>query len=235
MITKSMLTDKMISMVLGNIEKDQDGCWIYTISRDKDYDDVYFKNHIYFKARWISYLLFIGDLPDKFELWTKCNNKYCINPDHIKLYTSDEDRFWSFVNKLSKDDCWEWLGSKTNKGYGRLRIGKKKISSHRYSYLINIGSIDPGLYVCHKCDNPSCVNPNHLFLGTNKDNMNDRNMKNRQAKGENNHSKLFPKDVIEIRALLHSGVKTKDIAEMFKVNYSVIESIKLHRSWNHVT
>jgi hypothetical protein len=86
-------------------------------------------------------------------------------------------RFWNKVNKTKK--CWEWLATKNNKGYGRIQVNGKSRLAHRISYGLKNGEIPRGLEVLHKCDNPLCVNPKHLFLGTHKDNLQDMAKKGR--------------------------------------------------------
>ncbi len=86
-------------------------------------------------------------------------------------------------HSVNLNGCWDWLGSKNIKmPYGRFRVGKKGILAHRFSYTINVGKIPEGLCVLHKCDNPSCVNPEHLFLGTYLDNVRDCIKKGRDNK-----------------------------------------------------
>lgn len=141
-------------------------------------------------------------------------------------------RFWGKVEKKSDDECWEWKGAKLSHGYGAFNIGVRRISTHRFSWEIHYGEIPPGMLVCHKCDNPPCVNPKHLFLGTDTDNQRDKYLKGRCARGEkNNHAKLTEDDVRKIRELLASGKSARSIAPIFGVRHAAILTIKDRKNW----
>ena len=140
------------------------------------------------------------------------------------------ERFWEKVAVADPDDCWEWLaGNKSHKGYGQFSIGDKTRRAHRLAWELTFGRIPEGLHVCHKCDNPGCVNPAHLFLGSNTDNMQDSAKKGRQAK------KLTSEKVLQIRELLANGQQSQQtIANDFGVSKQRISAIKQGRDWNWV-
>lgn len=145
-------------------------------------------------------------------------------------------RFWNQVRKT--DNCWEWIGAKDGDGYGQFTTTNKKNNrAHRFSYEIHKGPIAKGLRVLHSCDNPSCVNPNHLSLGTDADNLKDAINKGRlKLKGEHNpSSKLTENQVREIRELRKSGVSIKDIAARYKVSDFPIRGIINGTRWKHVS
>lgn len=94
-----------------------------------------------------------------------------VNKTHVPTFgMSNEEKFWHYTKK--SEECWEWQGP-TNHGYGYIRIDGPKRYMHRFSWELHNGEITDGLFVLHKCDNPSCVNPDHLFLGTQRDNVYD--------------------------------------------------------------
>lgn len=148
-----------------------------------------------------------------------------------------EDRFWRYVKKVD-NGCWEWLGCLSKNGYGVFSVphipGENKHSyAHRFSWELHFGSIPEGKVICHKCDNPSCLNPEHLFIGTQKDNLADMVKKNRGAHGERNgNTKLKEEEVIRI--FKWEGVK-KRIAEEYGISYQCVYDIKRGRRWARVT
>lgn len=153
----------------------------------------------------------------------------------MNISKKDKTRFWSKVDKTT--ECWNWTGGKHKAGYGKIKIKRKTLLSHRVSWFLKKGSIDNNLHVCHKCDNPSCVNPKHLFLGTDLDNINDMLRKGRDSMrgSKNNKAVLKEKDVIEIRSKYSDRrVKLKQIASMYNVSLSAISSVLLNKTWSHL-
>jgi len=135
-------------------------------------------------------------------------------------------RFWSKVDKQGLDECWEWTASKNGVGYGQLRINHKIYYAHRVSWFLSYGKIPADLEVCHHCDNPSCVNPDHLFLGTHLDNHLDSASKGRKAK------KLTIDEVQEIQEILAEGGWTQqEIGDAFGVARETISQIKRGKTW----
>lgn len=132
--------------------------------------------------------------------------------------------------------CWLWLRGVSQEGYGRLRVNGKAQSAHRVSYEEYVGPIPDGLYVCHHCDTPGCINPEHLFVGTNQDNMADRANKGRALGEKNNAAKLSDKDVVEIADLIREGnCFQTEIAARYGVTDKLVSHIKLGLRWAHLT
>jgi len=148
----------------------------------------------------------------------------------------------SFWNKVQKTDtCWEWIGSKNNGGYGKFWFKRKCINSHRFAWLLTYGDIPKGNYVLHHCDNPSCVRPDHLFLGSQRDNMQDMLLKGRGVWGRtsllgetNPRAKLISDDVLTIRRLFSDGMSQTDIAKQYGMSVMAIHNIVRYKTWKHV-
>ena len=143
--------------------------------------------------------------------------------------------------KVSAGLCLEWQGHKNSQGYGYVGHGGKTRRVNRLVYELVFGEIPDGMFVCHTCDNPSCVNPQHLFLGTPADNMQDMYNKNRQndnknmPSGERHHnSKLKNRDIHKIRRLLKNGRTQQYVADVFSVSQTTIYEIAAGRTWKNV-
>lgn len=158
-----------------------------------------------------------------------------------------EPSFWRKVHK-SKTGCWLWIASVSNKGYGQMQFklaagGHKNWGAHRFSKALEIGGI-PDKFVLHKCDRPRCVRPDHLFLGTQKDNMSDMARKGRadfktchasMLSGEAlPQSKLVAKDVLAIRQALAEGISGKKLAVQYGITEANVSAIKHGVSWKHL-
>ena len=143
---------------------------------------------------------------------------------------SDPGRFWSKVDKSGPDDCWEWTAVRHPFGYGKIKVTGQYEYAHRVAYTLERQSPGDDL-VLHTCDNPSCVNPNHLYLGDHSDNAQDAFDRGRGYR----RSDLTEKDVREIKRLLARSDKThKEIASEFGVVASCISNISTGRNWSHV-
>jgi len=143
--------------------------------------------------------------------------------------------FWTKVDIPSLIDCWIWTGALTSSGYGHFRLDGRDCLAHRYCFQSLFGEIPEGMQVLHKCDNPRCVNPSHLFLGTHEDNMRDMVNKGRSARGGERHNgcKLSRADVILIRSL-STKFSPIQLASMFPVTRATISRILRRETWKHL-
>ncbi len=137
--------------------------------------------------------------------------------------------------------CWLWDGTLSSSGYGQLTVGRVRDNNfraeraHRLAYEHWRGPISDGLLVCHTCDVPICVNPDHLFLGTPADNMADKVAKGRQARGTGfKHTKLTEQDVLMVFELSAQGVSGRDIAAQLNVTPANISRIVNRQTWKHI-
>lgn len=168
---------------------------------------------------------------------------------------SPERKLWDRVKVAGNDSgaCWEWQGAQLRHGYGSVgRINGQSWQAHRLSWVLAHGPIPPGLCVCHHCDNPRCVRPAHLFLGTRKDNNDDKEQKGRanHPRGEshgwqnkpetrpmgeaNGMAKLTEDQVREIRDHAASGASFKGLAREYGVSDTQISWIVKRKSWRHI-
>jgi len=152
----------------------------------------------------------------------------------MKVQLSSQDRFWSKVKKNGNRDCWEWQG-KRNYGYGLFSLRGETVRAHRMAYTLAVGPIPEGLLILHSCDNRACVNPAHLRLGTQKDNMCDRDDRNRRVvlRGEEcTYSKLTSLQVLTIRSVYAAGgTSQSELGRRFGVCRATVNYIVHNKRW----
>lgn len=149
------------------------------------------------------------------------------------------ERFWSKVNKASETCCWEWQASRNKDGYGIFQLRNRSRNAARVAFELTFGWEPRGECILHTCDNPGCVNPSHLFVGTQADNMKDMAKKGRGfnvPRGERAHmAKLSVSQIKEIRRLYAQGnISQESIARGFGVNQRNVSCIVRHVTWTHI-
>lgn len=153
-----------------------------------------------------------------------------------------EERFWSKIDRSNPDGCWIWTAAvwKQRGGYGKFqagssRSGNRAVRAHRFAWELTHGPIPDGLQVCHRCDNPPCCNPSHLFLGAPVVNSRDMVAKGRSNRGEARpQAKLTETAVLEIRRRLADGDSCYRLAKEFGVGWSTVKHVARDSTWKHV-
>lgn len=185
--------------------------------------------------------------PDRWEKQRYCSPacKYVgmkgLEPHNKGKRLDLSEQFFRHVDKNTANGCWFWTGVKNTAGYGGLQVNGKRALAHRISYIIHHGAIPEadgfhGNVVCHRCDNPSCVNPEHLFLGSQYANMADRDAKGRRvAPAGESHGmvQLNERDVLSIRDLA-GRYSQKELAKMFSISNSMVSLIVNRKNWTHI-
>lgn len=148
------------------------------------------------------------------------------------------DRFWTKVSKRGVDECWEWMAFKDAQGYGKISVNSSPRLAHRVSYEIHHGPIPDGMFACHRCDNPGCVNPGHIFIGQPIDNIKDMHDKGRavyppiNAGKDHGMCKLKPADVLAIRSA--RGIPQRTLAKQYGIGQSQVQRIRSGEGWPHL-
>jgi hypothetical protein len=179
-----------------------------------------------------------NDMPD-----LTLYDRICAGLVKVNRLSSPEMRFWSRLDKNGPKHpvvgiCWKWTSTKDRRGYARMKIAGCSPLAHRYSWTLHYGAIPDGLHVLHRCDNPGCVNPHHLFLGSDRDNAADMVSKNRQAKGiRHPKAKLTEEQVKEIRTRYRNrdnGCTLRSLAWEYGLTCAAIHAVVHEYHWKDV-
>ena len=158
---------------------------------------------------------------------------YCSLACYHMRQRDAEAVFWENVEK--SDDCWLWKPAIGTDRYGDLRVGAKRQRAHRFSYELHHGPIPPGMFVCHRCDCPACVNPTHLFLGTCADNSADMVAKDRGPRGERQGGAILSEAAaVAIRQRRDAGEAVRDLAHEYGVTAATIYAVAARKNWKYL-
>src|SRR4030043_1563744 len=205
------------------------GCWIAPIETVM----------VWYKDKSAYVILAIFDRYNKKyngKIYRTCKNKMCFNPNHLISLTAEE-KFWSNINIKSDEKCWEWKTYAGTNERPNTHFNGKNQSVSRLAYKLIYGDFDDSLYVCHHCDNPPCCNPNHLFLGTRQDNVDDREAKGRNKMphsiGEDHGgAKLTKEQILEIRnKYIPREYSYYKLAREYGVTFGHIRNIIQRKVW----
>jgi hypothetical protein len=217
---------------------DEMGCWIITshISKKDKPAQVRINGKRYRAHRYL-YMQKYGYISDNTPIYHKCTNHLCCNPDHLSL--NIKDRYVSREGKdiefnVQESGCWYHTGKACDSsGYPIIRRKNKVYKLSRYVYEQHKEKIPTGMVVRHKCDNPLCVNPEHLEIGTHADNVRDRVQRNRSAIGTNNGRAKLNEDLV--RYIRNNDCLTNlEMSLIVGVDAAVIRSVKSFKTWKHV-
>ncbi len=222
-------------------------CLIWTGQKTQSGGKISINNKRYSVNR-LMWTIHHGEISKGHIIYHKCKNKLCINVSHMITdkrgqkqddagnIVSQEDIFFSYVDKTK--DCFEWTGKKSPKGYGKIYFNGTSMRAHRVSYEIHYGSFNKDMNVLHHCDNPSCVNPSHLYLGNNQDNVDDKVRRNRQPNGEKNGMSKLTKDIVlQCRKMKQQGLSVSEIMQKLNLHHLDISTVCYAingTTWKHI-
>ena len=240
-----------VDRFLSRIIRESNGCWLWTGPLTKSGVGQFRVGQEQWSSHRIAYAMFKGKLTDGKHLTHTCGVKHCVNPEHLEetnlfpVKATIEERFWAKVPERPDVGCWIWAGTSIS-GYPAIRMGRKNepwLRAHRVSYEIHHGPVPEGLFICHKCDTPRCVRPDHLYAGTHVDNMRDMHERGREnitglrpAKPGSAHfmAKLSETDVHEIRKLRAAGCGLKEIGKQYGIAPTHVHKIAHKKVWGHI-
>jgi hypothetical protein len=243
---KKMAVVRSIERLMQHVAIQPDGCWLWTGPFNGDGDGRLRNGERTERAHCYSFALHGGTFTRGRCIHHSCGVRACVNPAH--LYAAPQapnyrplvpvprsiERITSNVD-MTESGCWEWRGHRSPDGYGRVCHNGRCEPVHRYSFLAHGGEMLPGQSILHACDNPPCVNPDHLRAGTTADNMRDKVERGRQARGESSgRTTLTNAQVVEIRERFAAGEMQRELGAEFGVTQCVVSAIVRGKWWRHV-
>ena len=225
-------------------------CWIWEGVIDAQGFGRMKSNKKQYRAHRLSYSIYKEDIPSGETVLHDCSNNACVNPDHLYLEGTSEDRFWRNVNKGTDNDCWEWQGYVNiyRNGYGIFNVNGMAVSTHRFSWELHNGEIPIGKHILHSCHNPPCVNPSHLRVGDHVENMLDMRLAGRAKgiiagntlgktnRGENSaHAKLTEQIVRDIRSkYVPRKYGIDKLSDEYGVSRGTVHDAIKRKTWKHI-
>lgn len=228
----------VLQRIMSKVEQTDKGCWVWKGAKSSGKVPTMSNGtKLVGVRRWL-YEHHRGPLEKYTQLFSTCSTPNCVNPEHLRIRVdiSVEARFWLQV-RGSESGCWEWHGGTTAGGYGHFRNADtgKTVYTHRWVYEQYVGPIPKGYDVCHICDNPVCVNPNHLFAATPKENMWDRDRKKRDKVSRGypapSRAKLTLEQVKELRDRYDKGESCSALAKQYGIHYNTAWSVVTNKHW----
>lgn len=180
-----------------------------------------------------------------FKIWPSdlktSKGKYCSNRCQLDWQGHPDrvlEKFWKHVKIDSMTGCWQWTGGKNEFGYGIFCTDKRRIRTHRYCWELFKEPIPKGMCICHHCDNPSCINPDHMFIGTQAENMADMRKKHRGSTkprpGTENPAAKLSEQQVRIIFSMNGTVRAEEVAQVFNVKKTSVYNIWSRITWKHL-
>lgn len=214
------------------------GCWLWHGGTSRSGRPQASFNRVRGPAQQLAYLLLRGSIPENHRVRTVCGSKSCVCPEHLVLtrvqthFVFDADNIRSAARVNASTGCWEWTGLRNERGYGLIGASDGNVLMHRASYHVFNGPIDADKYVLHRCDNPPCVNPEHLYLGSKADNAKDCRERMRAYRdGKHYNAKL---SVDAVRLIRSSSEADRLLAKQHGVSIASVRKIRAGQSWRHI-
>jgi hypothetical protein len=230
-ITKLSIDDRLSQKFF----VDTNNCWHWIGTKNLQGYGTISVNGKNVMSRRLMYSLRKRPLESNEYLLSLCKNKLCINPEHH--CTTLEAFDLNIIKGENINDCWEWSKGQNGMGYGAFNIKGKPFLVHRLMYERHNGKIPDGMHILHSCDNPICLNPKHLFIGSQKDNVHDMIQKNRdrKARGSKSGRAIINEEIaLKIKTQALDGLSIINISKLNNLPYYIVYQVYNNITWRHV-